>query len=446
MAEAAHSKYSASAAHRWMACPGSTTMERGLKDTTSIHAATGTVAHTLLEEYLRHDKPPEGFLGRTFEQDGFEIEVDETMVDNVQTAIDNILEATIGAQKVMAETRVDYAADLMVPPGTGFGTSDVIALLPGEVQVHDYKNGHRYVDAEGNEQMKLYALGTLRMVEDIVDEPIERVRMFIQQPRVNGAPSEAVISVADLRAWANGPARAAAQSVMVAEAASMQMDDKWRELFLRPGEKQCQWCKAKGTCPAARGAVAVAVFGGEPATPEEFAEANQFPPDVECTGAAWAKLRSDPAWIGAMLDQADFIEEVVAAARAEGQRLLEAGVEVPGRAGPYKLVQGKRGARAWSDKEAAEKLLKEQFRLTTEQAYSLKLISPTQAEKLATPPKKEGQPAAVIGPRQWKKAQELIVQPDGKLHVAPASDPRPPVAATAVVDEFQPVVDDDDIT
>jgi hypothetical protein len=440
VAEAAHSKFSASAAHRWMACPGSTTMERGLKDSTSIHAATGTVAHKLLEEYLRNDKAPDAFLGRTYEQDGFEIEVDEQMVDNVQTAIDNILEATIGARLVMPETRVDYAADLMVPPGTGWGTSDVIAVLPGEVQVHDYKNGHRYVDALGNEQMKLYALGALRLIEDMVDEPIERVRMFIQQPRVNSAPSEAVVSVADLKTWGNSTARAAAQSVMVAEAASLQMDDKWRGLFLRPGEKQCQWCKAKGTCSAARGAAAQAVFGSDPATPEEFAEAPAIGQDLSAD--AWAKLHASPEWLAAALDQVDFIEAWCNAVRAEALAALEAGKPVPG----YKLVQGKKGARAWGDKEAAEKLLKEQFRLTTEQAYNLKLISPSQAEKLATPPKKEGQPAAIIGPRQWKKAKELIVQPTGKHHVAPADDPRPPVAVTAVIDDFQPVVDEDDIT
>ena len=57
------------------------------------------------------------------------------------------------------------------------------------------------------------------------------------------------------------------------------------------------------------------------------------------------------------------------------------------------------------------------MRLKVEEMYDLKLISPTNAEKL--------QKAAVIGPRQWTKVQDLIVRPDGKPTVAPESDKRP---------------------
>jgi hypothetical protein len=97
---------------------------------------------------------------------------------------------------------------------------------------------------------------------------------------------------------------------------------------------------------------------------------------------------------------------------------------VPG----WKLVPGKRGARQWSSPQAAEELLRKTFRLTIEQAYDLKLISPTSAEKL----KKSG----VIGDRQWSRVQDLITQSDGKPHVAPASDPRPALEIVPVVAEF----------
>jgi len=91
-------------------------------------------------------------------------------------------------------------------------------------------------------------------------------------------------------------------------------------------------------------------------------------------------------------------------------------------------VAGKRGARAWTDAKAAEELLRKQFRLTIKQAYDLKLISPTSAEKLAK--------AGDLGPKQWARAQELIHQPDGKPHVAPESDPRPALAVAAKASEF----------
>ncbi|EMV0175196.1 DUF2800 domain-containing protein, partial [Acinetobacter baumannii] len=91
---------------------------------------------------------------------------------------------------------------------------------------------------------------------------------------------------------------------------------------------------------------------------------------------------------------------------------MHAGEAIPG----FKMVQGKKGNRTWTDAEEAEKLLKS-MRLKTEQMYDLKLISPTKAEAL----KKD----EAIGPRQWTKIEALITQADGKPTVAPESDKRP---------------------
>ena len=71
------------------------------------------------------------------------------------------------------------------------------------------------------------------------------------------------------------------------------------------------------------------------------------------------------------------------------------------------------------------------MRLKESEMYDFKLISPASAEKLAK--------AKVIGPRQWPKVQELITQSDGKAHVAPASDSRPALVVTPVVDDFTDV-------
>jgi hypothetical protein len=111
------------------------------------------------------------------------------------------------------------------------------------------------------------------------------------------------------------------------------------------------------------------------------------------------------------------------AVRAETERRLFAGTEVPG----FKLVEGKRGNRAWVNAEEAELQLKG-MRLKTEQMYDLKLISPTTAEKLAK--------AGVIGPRQWKKLQEQYAQSQGKPSVAPANDKRPALTVAATTDDF----------
>jgi hypothetical protein len=123
------------------------------------------------------------------------------------------------------------------------------------------------------------------------------------------------------------------------------------------------------------------------------------------------------------MSKADLIEGWLKAIRAEVESRLLAGESVQG----YKIVQGKRGNRAWADKAEAEALLKS-MRLKVEEMFDLTLISPTSAEKLAK--------AAVIGPRQWPKVQALITQPEGNPSVAPESDKRPALVMSAVANDF----------
>jgi hypothetical protein len=131
-------------------------------------------------------------------------------------------------------------------------------------------------------------------------------------------------------------------------------------------------------------------------------------------------------WLAACMDKADLIEDWVKAVRAEVERRLMAGQQVPG----YKVVQGKMGHRKWADPATAEATMKT-MRLKESEMYDFKLISPTTAEKLAK--------AKTIGPRQWPQLKELITQTQGKPHVAPESDPRLALTLTPVVDEFQDV-------
>ena len=126
------------------------------------------------------------------------------------------------------------------------------------------------------------------------------------------------------------------------------------------------------------------------------------------------------------MSKADLIEGWVKAVRAETESKLLAGVGIPG----WKLVQGKKGNRAWSSKEQAEEALKA-MRIKHDAMYDYSVISPTTAEKLAK--------AEVIGPRQWPKLQALITQADGKPSVAPESDKRPALVMSAVAEDFDDV-------
>ncbi|MCX7668596.1 MAG: DUF2800 domain-containing protein, partial [Anaerolineae bacterium] len=73
--------------------------------------------------------------------------------------------------------------------------------------------------------------------------------------------------------------------------------------------------------------------------------------------------------------------------------------------------------------------LRETARLPERVVYDMKLRSPAALEKLAR--------AGTIGPRQWEKLSEKIVQKDGAPHVAPDSDPRPAIDIRPVVEDFR---------
>ena len=127
------------------------------------------------------------------------------------------------------------------------------------------------------------------------------------------------------------------------------------------------------------------------------------------------------------MGKCDLMEGWIKAIRAEAERRLLEGSTVAG----FKLVQGKRGNRAWANKDEAEAMLK-LMRVPHDRMYDYSVVSPTTADKLA----KEG----VIGPRQWPRVQALITQADGKPSVAPESDKRPALV-TSAADDFTDVSD-----
>ncbi len=407
----AHSKLSASAASRWLACPGSVVLSEGQPDNTSEYAAWGSVAHQVADRCLATGKAAADYIGQAYQQDGYDFVVDDEMADCVQTYLGNLKEMTAGADLFESETRTNYAAWLQVDESLAWGTADATAVIGTELQVHDLKTGRGVeVDAMHNEQMMLYAGGKLLEMEALGID-IETVRLVIHQPRVRQAPSEWSLPRQALVHWLTSTARSGATSVLAAK--QTHGTSKWDETFLRSGD-QCRWCRAKATCPALRSEVAQVVGDREDITDlfEPVPVAHTGNPDLART-------------ISIALSKVDLIEDWCKAVRAESLRRLSNGEPVPG----YKLVPGKRGARQWADPAEAEKVLREQFRLPVEKAYDLKLISPTTAEKLAK--------AGDIGPRQWPKLQPLIVQKDGAPSVAPASDPRPAITVQPVAEAFE---------
>lgn len=420
MTEPAHSTWSASGFEQKMLCPGSHVLQMGAPRSSSKYSAEGTAAHQLLTWALQQNLHASNWLGETIEADGFTFVVDDDMVRHVQVCIDYVKDLAGDDGVIFADIRVNYSSYLDVPESEAWGTADVIVARGDEIIVVDLKYGMGVeVSAERNPQMSLYALGALQAYNGLAGE-FTRVRMAISQPRIRTAPSEYDLSVEELEAWGRSTARSAVNTCRNADAGVVRVHDEtrmsedWLGTFVRPGEKQCKFCAAKATCPALRDTVASTAFQAAPASPDEFADQSVAKPSSA----------SDAQWLAASLSKVDLIEDWCKAVRAEAERRLLAGEPVPG----FKVVQGKRGARQWTDAAAAEQMLKT-FRLKQEEMYDFKLISPTSAEKLAK--------AETIGKRQWPKLQELIVQNEGKPHVAPASDPRPALDIRPVADDFE---------
>lgn len=407
-----HAILSPSSASRWLHCPGSIPANSNDDDRSSEHAAEGTAAHQLAEWCLTDGNDAAAYIGRKIEADGFTFEVDIDMADYVQTYVSFV--RSLGGE-LMVEQR------LPITPITGepdaFGTSDAVVILDSELIIVDLKYGRGVkVDADGNEQLAIYALAAIEEFGYLYD--IQSVRLVIVQPRL-GHISEWALPMEkqgerSLSAFQRQIKPRCERAITILNGTAPTDAD------YAPGEKQCRWCKAKATCPALRQEVVSTTFEESAATPDEFT--NLVLP--------YKTADLDDDWLSASMSKVDLIEDWCKAVRAEVERRLLAGQQVAG----YKLVEGRRGARAWTDPAQVEEMLKA-FRLKTEEMYDLKLISPTTAEKLAK--------AKTIGPRQWPKLQELIGQSDGKPSVAPESDKRPALTLTPVADEFSDETADD---
>lgn len=392
-----HALKSPSGADTWMLCPGSVRASLGMPDSSSKEADEGTTAHWLAAHCLKHTLPPDLFLGDVCPETG--LVIDDEMVKHIPDYIAEIKEIP-GA--LLVEQRLDlrgWIPPTELDPEGGFGTGDAVILRDDAVEIRDLKYGKgKRVRAKDNRQLRIYALGALRLAESLGYEP-KTVTVGIHQPRIEDPDPEA----SEYR-YTVGELLAFGEEVRVAAAATEPVDAP-----LVPGEEQCRWCRAKATCPA----IADVVVAGVPASPSLFKdETSAITPPSALTPEDLARIYPKLGLIKGWIKECEaYVRQLASENRMPG----------------YKMVAGRRGNRAWANPAEAEAALKK-FKVVVEKMYKLELITPTAAEKLAK--------AGEIGPRQWPQLQTMIVQPPGEHAVVPVTDPRPAIKTASLPSDF----------
>ncbi|KVK98633.1 DUF2800 domain-containing protein [Burkholderia ubonensis] len=432
VADQEHALLSPSSAHTWIECSAATAAQIGQPDESSEYADEGTAAHELAKWCLNADEDAHQHIGTIIPVGGTPdaprrtFEVDADMADAVQIYVDAIRDRIKALQLAGATVTLLVEQRLPIEHITGErgarGTSDavLIAVWPdsrSELEIRDLKFGRGVkVEAERNPQAMIYADAVLEDQSDFYQ--FDAVNIVIHQPRVDEVPSEWRTTPAILAVWTESVARPAAWNALKL----VEKPELINGTHFNPGENQCRFCKAKAVCPALAKHVEATIGADFDTLADEELRLDGGMPTVEAVELL------DGEALGRIYPSLPLIELWGKAVLGRIEHELFSGRVVPG----VKLVQGRRGARQWSDAEAAEKLLKG-MRLKHEQMYNSKLISPTQADKLL----------AKDSPRRWKKVEQLITQRDGAPSVAPESDKRPALVIAPPEDEFQAIPDDD---
>ena len=302
---AKHAYLSASASHRWLACPPSAKLCAQEEDKSSPYAEQGTCAHELAQYLLERE------LGRdvrdpTENLSWYDAEMRETAEGYTQYVTEQIaaVKELCPDPLICVEQTLDFSKWVE----HGFGTGDCVIVADNLLQIIDLKYGVGVlVSAVENSQLKCYALGALDTFGDLYD--IKRIRLSIYQPRRDNVESWD-LSTEDLLKWADD---------VLAPTAKLAYEGKGD---FHAGE-HCQFCKIKASCRA-RAAENMSLAA------EEF----RLPPELSLDEVA------------EILPKLDGLVSWAEDLHAWAMQQALSGVKIP----RYKLVEG-RSVRKYSDEK-----------------------------------------------------------------------------------------------
>lgn len=369
-----HAMLSASGAARWLTCTPSAKLEQQFPEAASEYAAEGTAAHELAELAARYwlnkisEPEYENKLAELSKGPYYNAEMQEHANDYARFILNKFAAALERSPDAFVELEVKVNFSHWVKGG--FGTSDCVIVTDGVLEIVDlkYGKGHR-VEAAGNPQMRLYALGALLRYYLLYD--FTAVRMTIFQPRLSGVQSTDEISAAELLDWAENYVKPRAKLAYTGKG------------VFAPSEEACRFCRAKERCRA-RAEHNLKLFDEAPdtllITPEE-------------AGAILEKAADIQAWLSDL-------ERLVSST-------LLAGTPVTG----WKMVEGRSNRKFADERKVVEAMKAAGYNESL--LYERRLITLTQMEK-------------DFGKKAVAEAlADLIIKPQGKPTLAPEKDKRP---------------------
>lgn len=394
-----HAFLSASSAHRWLNCTAAPAYEAQFPEgETSFYAEAGTVAHAICEIFAKRKFGVNTAADRTkLSRELAKLKkseyYDPEMLVTANAYVEYLNEKSMTFNDmpyIVQEIKVDFSD--YVPDG--FGTCDCIMIGGGKLHITDYKHGKGVrVEAAGNPQMRLYALGALKKFAGIYGDTIKHVSMGIFQPRKSEYPSEEEMTVDELRAWG--------ESIKPLAIAAFNGTGSFNS-----GE-WCRFCKGKAKCKArAEANSALADF-------KDFVTPNKVDPAIaklpqEARAALGVNNMLTDDQIGELLTKGAELVNWYKDLQDYALCAILDGKIIPG----YKVVAGK-SVRAFSDETKAFEILR-QNGYTDEQLMDHKPKTLAGIEK-------------TIGKKQFGELlSELVVKPIGKPALVDESDSREP--------------------
>lgn len=390
-----HAELSASSSSRWLNCTAAPRFEDNFPDETSEYAEEGTLAHQFSEIAAQYNfnlitkRKKNSQIKKLQKESLYKDEMLTTSEFYAQYLFDKSLTF---AQKpyVALEVRVDFSD--YVPEG--FGTCDCIMIGGDTLHITDYKHGKGVpVSAEGNSQMRLYALGALKKYSPIFGDSIKKVSMAIVQPRITEDVSEETLTVEQLIEWGNWVRP-------IAEKAYYGMGEFHSGSW-------CRFCKGKAVCKARAENYTVLEDFKDFDIEGKLSEADVLArEDAICLGAEVPGVLSD-AEIGDLLIRGAELVQWYGDLKSYALGAILDGKEIPG----WKAVEGK-SERAFTDENAAIQKLKDS-------GYEEeKLYKPKEALSLSNLEK-------LVGKKKFAElVGEFITKPHGKPTLASENDKR----------------------